>query len=77
MFLLDPPRPGDIRIERGIFPFDKTLVPKPHAHGTFHWIKQPGSGWLNGTVYPDGSWLDGPGALARGGWAFVVVDAIG
>ena len=60
-----------------MFPFDKPPDPKPHVQGTFHWIKKPPSIWLKGTVYPDGSWLDGPGALARGGWAFVVVDEIG
>ena len=27
-----------------------------------------------GTVYLDGSWLDGLGPYARGGWAFVVLD---
>ena len=69
--------PGDVRIERGLFPFDKMQIPKPHAEGTFHWIKAPPSELIKGTVYPDGSWLDGPGPLARGGWAFVVVDRIG
>jgi ribonuclease HI len=77
IFLLDPLTPGDVRIERGLVPFDKSPNPKPHAEGTFHWIVRPTTELLRGTIYPDGSWLDGPGPLARGGWAFVVVDEIG
>ena len=34
LFQLDPLSPGDVRIERGLFPFDKSPDPKPHAEGT-------------------------------------------
>ena len=39
IFQLDPMLPGDVRVERGLFPFDKMAIPTPHAEGTFHWIK--------------------------------------
>ncbi len=52
---LDPLALGDIRIERGLFPFDKAPDPKPHTEGTFHGIIRFASELLKGTVYPDGS----------------------
>ena len=53
-------------------------VPKPQVEASFKWILRPPGGTLIGTVYTDGSRLDGPSAnLARNGWAFVVADELG
>ncbi len=51
-------------------------MPPPSVHATFNWhIKPPGGTYL-GTIYSDGSRLDGPTALMGcNGWAFVVLDA--
>ena len=77
IFQLDPVGPGDVRIERGLFSWNSKALTKPHAEGTFHWVVEPTTSLLRGVVYPDGSWLDGPGPLARGGLAFVVTDVLG
>ena len=45
---------------------------------TFNWHVKPVSVPVTGSVYPDGSFLDGISVeLGRGGWAFVVIDADG
>ena len=46
------------------------------AHeASFRWMVEPEDGMLEGTAYSDGSSLDGPiPELARGGWAFAVLD---
>ena len=77
IFKADPVRPGDPRIERALFTYAPGPDLLPHEAETFHWIVKPCTELLRGTVYPDGSWLDGPSRHARGGWAFVVVDELG
>ena len=69
VFKADPVRPGDPRIERALFTFAPGPDLLPHETGTFHWIVKPRTALLRGTVYPDGSWLDGPSRHARRGWA--------
>jgi len=50
------------------------VVPKP-AEDTFVWVVMPPDGLVTGTIYTDGSRLDGKVAiLAVNGWAFVAVD---
>ena len=45
---------------------------------TFHWVVEPEGGMIQGTIYTDGSALDGPSSvLMRCGWAFVAVDSEG
>ena len=66
IFRSEPWFPGDVRIERALFTFDPTPDPRPHEFGAFHWILKPRAILIRGTVYPDGSWLDGPGQHARG-----------
>ena len=42
---------------------------------SFKWTVKPEGGVIEGTVYTDGSALDGPNPnLVRCGWAFVVLD---
>ena len=42
---------------------------------SFKWVVEPEGGMLEGIAYSDGSFLDGPiPELARGGWAFVVLN---
>ena len=77
IFQLEPISPGDVRVERGLFNWGNKPPPKPHVEGTFHWTVKPTTALLRGAIYPDGSCLDGPGPLARGGWALVVVDVLG
>ena len=48
---------------------------EPCEESTFQWHMETKDGWLEGTVYPDGSLLDGKVAeLGRCGWAFVVIN---
>ena len=48
------------------------------ASESFHWEVEPVGGYIEGTVYTDGSALDGPNPdLVRCGWAFVVLDDLG
>ena len=66
---------ADIAMERGFMPSILHTIPKPSKAATFGWILRPPGGTFKGTVYTDGSRLDGPtAALARNGWAFVVRD---
>ena len=72
---------SDVTFERALFPSVAGLIPPPAVEATFHWVVRPPDdmcGTFLGTVYSDGSRLDGPmPLLARNGWAFVVVDAVG
>ena len=64
--------------EKGLLTWDGINFTKPKKQGTFYWRLRPKGGLLSGTIYTDGSRLDGPTDLiARCGWAFVVVDAVG
>ena len=48
---------------------------------TFEWVQQPADGCVGGTVYVDGSRVDGEwqlaGLCARHGWAFAAYDDAG
>ena len=69
---------ADIALERAFMPSILHTVPRPSKVATFKWILRPPNGTFKGTVYSDGSRLDGPSAvLARNGWAFVVIDDLG
>jgi len=51
---------------------------KKAQHATFHWVVKPEDGIIQGTIYTDGSALDGPSpGLMRCGLAFVAVDSEG
>ena len=57
-------------------------VPLAAEHtDTFRWAIRPTDGWLSGTVYTDGSMIDGPpyldGLCRRLGWAVVELDQAG
>ena len=55
--------------------WDHVVIPPPCQSDTFHWVIEPAGGVVEGTVYTDGSRLDGPDdAVARNGWAFIAVD---
>jgi len=65
---------------RALFPMPN--VPPRPAEDTFVWVKRPAEGICSiGTVYTDGSLIDGSHELAglcgRLGWAFVVIDQTG
>ena len=65
-----------ICIERALFPNLAATIRQPSSEATFHWQLKPPDGTFSGTVYTDGSRLDGPhNDLARLGWAFVVIDS--
>jgi hypothetical protein len=67
-----------LRFERALFPRAAVQVPPPNVDPTFSWVLRPQGGTFLGTVYSDGSRLDGPDPkLARNGWAFVVVNSEG
>ena len=57
-------------------------VPLAAGHAdTFRRVVQPADGWVSGTIYTDGSMVDGPpyldGLCRRLGWAFVAMDQAG
>jgi hypothetical protein len=69
---------GNVIFERALFPSVAGKIPPPAVEATFQWILCPSDGFLSGTIYSDGSRLDGPSPLlARNGWAFVAVDSDG
>ena len=69
---------AEITLERALMPSILHTVPKPAVEASFKWVLRPPGGTFRGTVYTDGSRLDGPTAiLARNGWAFVVADELG
>ena len=64
--------------ERALVPSMAHTVKPPSVHSTFTWIIRPRGDTFQGTVYTDGSRLDGPDdLLARNGWAFVVFNEDG
>jgi hypothetical protein len=66
---------GHPQFIRGLTPMiSKPKLPRS-ATETFHWGVRPSDDLLMGTVYTDGSMLDGPDQLtARCGWSFAVLD---
>ena len=62
-------------LDRGnVQPVDN-WVPKPSKAATFLWVVWPVDGYVYGTVYTDGSQLNGPTPLLRRcGWALVARD---
>ena len=67
-----------VRYERAIFPSLAYTIPPPSEDPTFTWVLRPQGGTFLGTIYSDGSRLDGHNPmLARNGWAFVVINAEG
>lgn len=68
---------GDFVAERGLLKSVLRLPPPPAAQASFHWHQRPPCGCIDGTVYTDGSCLDGPSAYTRRcGWSFVVLDTL-
>ena len=71
-------RNENFALDRGILQPVDGMVPKPRKDATFHWKVQPRDGLVSGTLYTDGSQLDGPTPLLRRcGWALVAVDEDG
>ena len=80
-------RPADLRTieacqlqghpgwERALMPMPGKPLKKKAQRETFHWVVEPEGGMIRGTIYTDGSALDGPSSMfMRCGWAFVAVD---
>ena len=66
--------PGTLDFERAMAQRPPKAEVQPSEEGTFTWHIAPIGGWLEGTVYPDGSLLDGRfKELGRCGWAFTVI----
>ena len=63
---------------RGLMPAPHALVPPTQLFKTFQWVVRPADGNVTGTVYTDGSLIDGPpyldGLCKRLGWAFMALD---
>ena len=70
---------GNAAFERALFPVAAaTSVTPPSSLETFVWHRRPAGGTYCGTVYSDGSRVDGPDTLTgRLGWSFVVLDGDG
>ena len=67
---------GNPAWERALFPKPPRPLRRRAAVESFRWITEPEGGIISGTVYPDGSALDGPAVeLMRCGWSFVVRTA--
>ena len=66
---------------RGLMPMPHGLVPPARERGSFRWVLQPVDGRVTGTIYTDGSMVDGPpyldGICRRLAWAFVALDRHG
>ncbi len=61
--------------ERALQPRPSMPMQRAASEASFTWVIEPPGGMIEGTAYSDGSFLDGPIAeLARGGWAFAVLD---
>ena len=62
-------------------PAQQAVAPAARLNDTFQWVIQPADGCVSGTIYTDGSMVDGPpfldGLCKRLGWAFVAVDQAG
>ena len=49
----------------------------PTLEATFVWVQRPPNGTYRGTIYIDGSRIDGlDSRTGRNGWAFAVVDGV-
>ena len=83
-------RPSDLRTvkvcelqrhpgwERALMPRPAKPIKKKAQRETFHWQMEPVGGMNQGTIYADGSALDGPSSeLMLCGWAFVPVASEG
>ena len=69
---------GNEMFERALVPSIAHTVKPPSVQSTFTWQLKPQGGTYQGTIYIDGSRLDGPDdLLARNGWAFVVINEDG
>ena len=70
---------GKAAFEKGIFPSLAALIPPPLQESTFRWKFAPPGGTYCGTIFTDGSRIDGNAdpRLGRNGWAFVVKNATG
>ena len=67
---------GMAAFEKAILPALTPLIPPPSANSTFIWEVRPAGGAYQGTIYTDGSRIDGPDpSVARKGWSFVVQNA--
>jgi ribonuclease HI len=68
-------------LTRGLRPSPFCGIPERSMMETWSWQKRPSDGWVEGTIYTDGSLLDNSpefeGHCARLGWAFVAVDCNG
>ena len=57
---------------RGLMPAPHALVPRAREHETFSWVLRPEEDSATGTIYTDGSMVDGPpyldGLRRRLGW---------
>ena len=64
---------GAAEFEKGISPSLVALIPLAKAEAISQWHVRPSGGTYVGTIYMDGSRLDGIGPrLGQNGWAFVV-----
>ncbi|HUU60977.1 MAG TPA: reverse transcriptase domain-containing protein, partial [Acidimicrobiia bacterium] len=70
---------GQASFDRALFPSRLGSLPTRLVGETFEWVVRPADDHFLGTVYPDGSLLDGNAVPAAGrlGWAFAVIDAEG
>ena len=61
--------------DRGLYPVQTVAVPSKPTEATFEWVQRPPDGLVTGTIYTDGSRLDGKfPTLAVNGWAFVAIN---
>ena len=61
--------------DRGLYPVQVVAVPPRPTEDTFEWVLRPPDDLVTGTIYTDGSRLDGKVTLlAVNGWAFIAVD---
>ena len=45
---------------RGFMPAQQAVPLAAEHTDTFRWVIRPADGWLSGTIYTDGSMVDGP-----------------
>lgn len=69
---------GAQAFERAIYPALDDEVPAPPSEPTFVWVLRPPGGAYQGTIYTDGSHIDGHNPrTARNGWSLVVLNETG